>query len=222
MYVPESRLPNDLAERDLCALEGPAEATEKPGQPLRDVERSLLRCLEKVVVVIPLVADLRGHAVEPLRSTLGAWECPVRNCARDSAVAVVERVNRHEPQVRDRCPENEICLVGTVVRPIEKGPHLLFEKGSCRSLVVDLLFPDGSGHDLHRPVRVVTPRADHDLADSAASCREQGRMPAEQAVGGQRLGLVLRRIDHHLHRTLDMTINGLRAAQIHTQTPGDG
>ena len=53
-------------ERGLCAGDGSAQRAEEPGQPVGDIQRTLLRAFEDVVVGAALALDLRGQAVEAL------------------------------------------------------------------------------------------------------------------------------------------------------------
>lgn len=47
-------------------------------------------------------------------------------------------------------------------------------------------------------------------------------MPAEQAVGGERLGIVLGGVEHHFDDALDVAIRRYQADDIHAQAAGDG
>ncbi|WP_228763668.1 hypothetical protein [Brevundimonas sp. SPF441] len=47
-------------------------------------------------------------------------------------------------------------------------------------------------------------------------------MPAEQAVGRQRLGVVLGGVEHHLDDALDVPIRRDQADDIHAEAAGDG
>jgi hypothetical protein len=49
---------------------------------------------------VQLLADLRRHAVEPPGAPLRSGQRHVRDRPREAAVAIVERVNRHEPEMR--------------------------------------------------------------------------------------------------------------------------
>ena len=109
----------------------------------RDVERAFLRFLEDVVVLVPLMPDLRRHAVEPLWNVLRAGESPIRDCARNAAIAVIERMNGHEPQMRERRLQHG--LGGRVaVEPVEKTGHLSFEPRRGGGLEVHALATHGA------------------------------------------------------------------------------
>ena len=60
------------------------------------------------------------------------------------------------------------------------------------------------------------------LVHAAAPCREQRRVPAEQPLLGQRLGVVLRGVEHHLDDALNVAVRRRQRADIHAETPGDG
>ena len=58
-----------------------------------------LEPFQNVVIGIALLPDLRRHAVEPLWAVLGTRESHVCDRARNSAIAIVERVYCHQPKV---------------------------------------------------------------------------------------------------------------------------
>ena len=99
--LPEARLDQHRVQRDVRAVDGAPQRAQEPRQPAGDVERALLRPLQHVVVVLALALDLRGQAVEPLRAAIGARQEQIADGARDAAVAVVEGMQRDEPQVRE-------------------------------------------------------------------------------------------------------------------------
>ena len=76
------------------------EAVQEPGQPVGDVEITFLRVFKDVVVGIALLPDLRRHGVEAVCAFFRAREAHIRNRARDPAVPVGERMDRHEPEMR--------------------------------------------------------------------------------------------------------------------------
>src|SRR5262249_8150152 len=59
MLLPKSRLLKHCAERSLSPVDSLTKAAEKPFAPQRDVERALLRPLADLVVLVPLVSNLR-------------------------------------------------------------------------------------------------------------------------------------------------------------------
>src|SRR5204863_3900391 len=71
--LPVSRRRNHAGQRSLCTLNRARETAKEPLHPWRDVHRPPLCLLEDAVVVAAFPADLRGHAVEPLRA-------PPRTC----------------------------------------------------------------------------------------------------------------------------------------------
>ena len=98
---PRSAPCEDAAEGVFGAVDGPLQAGEKPFQPRRHIEVALLRCFEHVVIGLALLADLRRHAVEALRAFFRTGQRHVGDRARDAAVAVVEGVDRDEPEMRE-------------------------------------------------------------------------------------------------------------------------
>lgn len=47
-------------------------------------------------------------------------------------------------------------------------------------------------------------------------------MPGEQSLFGQRIGIMLGRIQHHLYDAFDIPIHRCQRADIHAQSPGYG
>lgn len=90
MLLPESRLLQHTGENAFRALERARQARKKPRQPRGNVEIALLRPFENLIIRLPLLPDLRGHAVEALRAPLRARKLHVGDGARDTPVAVVE------------------------------------------------------------------------------------------------------------------------------------
>ena len=94
-------------------------AAEKPFQPYGDVEMALLRGFQDVVVGVALLPELRGHAVEALRALFRTRERHVRDGARHVPVAVIERMDGDESQMRQRRLQNGIEH-GLIVEPLQK------------------------------------------------------------------------------------------------------
>jgi hypothetical protein len=74
----------------LGAPERAPETVEKPFEPASDVEISLLRRFENVLIGLALLPNLSGQAVEALRAALRTGKQSIRNGASDAAVAVLE------------------------------------------------------------------------------------------------------------------------------------
>lgn len=218
--LPEPCLSHHGGERRLSAVEGAAQAGKEPLQPRRDVERTLLGSLQDVVVGVALLPDLRGHAVEALRAVLRARELPVGNRAGDAAVAVLERVDRDEPQMRERRAQHRVRPL-VLVRAGEELRHLVLEAPRHRRFEVHLLFAEGTRYHLHWPGRIVPPRTDDDLPHAAAPRGEQRRVPTEEPIGGERRGEILSGIEHHLDGALHVPVRRLGAACIQAQASGE-
>ena len=219
--LPETRLDQHGIQCGLRAGDGAPERTEEPRQPAGDVERAFLRALQHVVVVLALALDLRRQAVEALRATIGAGQEQIAHGAGDAPVAVVEGVQRHEPEVRQPGLD-EHRLAGFLIGPREEARRLGGQHLGGRRLEVDLAPPHRAGDDLHRPGGIVAPLAHGELVHARIPGREQRRVPAEQALGGQRGGGVGRGVEHHLDHAFDVPIDRSYCADVHAQTPGDG
>src|SRR6266436_7977888 len=108
---------------------------------------------------------------------LGAGECKIGNCSRDAAIPVIERMNRHEPQMCKTRFQHGVD-VSVLVEPVNEGFHLMVQPPRCWRLEVNTLAPDRTGDHLHRASLVVTPRTDADFAHTRAARWEQRRVPS--------------------------------------------
>ena len=77
------------------------ERVEEPGEPLGDVQRPFLGLLKDVVVSLAFALDLRRQTVEALRAAVGACQQQITDGTGDTAIAIVERVQRDEPQMAE-------------------------------------------------------------------------------------------------------------------------
>src|SRR3546814_15411200 len=100
----------------------PVQAVEKPLPPRRDVEVALLRALEQVVIDLPLLPDLRRHAVETLWALVRARQAHVRDGARDPAVPILARVDGPEPQMGEPGLEDGVDAA-LDLEPVADSPH---------------------------------------------------------------------------------------------------
>lgn len=104
----------------------------------------------------------------------------------DTAVAVVEGVDGHEPQVSDGGLDDRVRR-RVCVEPVQEGVHLSIEATKGRRFIMDPFAPARAGHDLHRPRRLGPPGTDDNAGHAAAARRKEGRVPVEQALLGQGL-----------------------------------
>ena len=126
---------------------------------------------QQVVIFLALLPDLRRHAVEALRTLFRTGEAQVGNRARDAPVAVVKRMNCHEPQMRDAGLEDRIDL-RPVIEPVQKARHFLFKTRRFWCLEMNPFFADRTRDDLHRAVAVIAPPADRYAPHAATPRRE--------------------------------------------------
>ena len=105
------------------AFEGTVQAAEKPLHPCGNVERALLGLLQDAVIIVSFDLDLGGHAVEPFRALLRACKRQVGDCTGDSTVAIIERVDGHEPEMGQRGFDHGIVRARPV-EPDQKLRHL--------------------------------------------------------------------------------------------------
>jgi len=85
----------------LRLINGAMERVEEPGKPLGDVHRLLLGALQDLVVGLAFSLDLRRQTVETLRAAIGARQEQIADGPCDTAIAVVERMQRDEPQMAE-------------------------------------------------------------------------------------------------------------------------
>jgi hypothetical protein len=218
--LPEACLGQDRAQQALGAVDRASQTPQEPAHPRGDVHRPRLRQLQDLVVILALLPDLGRQAVEPLRATLRAREGHVGDGARDAAVAVLERMEGHEPEMGLRGLQHRIDT-GRRLEPLQEGAHLGVEPLRPRRLEVDALPAYRSGNHLHGPLAVVVPRSRDDPGHAAAPGGKQRRVPGKEAFGGQRLVEPARGVEHHLDDPLDITVRRLQDADVHTQPPGD-
>ncbi len=108
MYLPKARLGENGRQYCLGATKSAIETIEKPLQPRRNIEVTLLCRFENIVIGIALLSDLRGHAVEALRTFLRARKFLIGYGASDAAIAIVKGMDTDEPQVCDASLEDRI------------------------------------------------------------------------------------------------------------------
>ena len=90
---------------------------------------ALLRCLQDVVIIIPLQLYLRGHAVEALRTMLGPSERHIGNRSCDASIAIFEWMDGDKPEMSNRRLDDEVdCLPLALVHPhgiAVRGQHFV-------------------------------------------------------------------------------------------------
>lgn len=175
------------------------------------------------VVVVPLAPDLCRHAVKTLRAAFRTCQRHVRNRTGNPAIAIVERVNRDEPEVGEPGGQHLVCGrdAAFAVDPLEERSHVGADAFCCRGFVVDALAPERTGNDLHGSVAVVTPIAHAHLSNTAEATRKQRTVPTEQPVGRERGVVVACRVEHHLDDAFNPTIRRHNRTRVDAQTTGD-
>src|SRR5690606_32720904 len=145
--LPEPRLGQYHVERLLRLIDGAMQGVEEPDEPLGDVHGPLLGALQDVVVGLALPLDLRREAVEALRTAVGARKPQVADGPGDTAIAVVERVQGHEPQMgKPRLDERWLTRVR--IDPFEETTRLGLQTIGGRRLEMHALTADGTGDHL--------------------------------------------------------------------------
>src|SRR5260370_18740164 len=150
MSFPKACFFENRRKYSLGAAKGAVKTAKKPLQPRRNIEFSLLRGLKNIVIGFSLLSNLSGHAVEALSAFLRPCKRHIRNRAGNTAVALVEGMDRDEPQINHARFEHGVYVVG-VIEPVDKGVHFLIERSCLGRLVMNALATNGSGDDLHRP-----------------------------------------------------------------------
>ena len=116
MAPPERRSGEDGAVLGFGLADGTAEARDEPRQPLGDVQCPSLRRLQRPVITRSLPPDLRRYAIESPARSFHLRQSQIGDGAGDPAVAVIERVDGDEPQVRDGAAQQAVDR-GTAVEP---------------------------------------------------------------------------------------------------------
>ena len=219
--IPEPRFGEDGGERSLCAVDSAPQTAEKPVHPGSDVHCPLLGSFQDVVIGGALLLDLGRHAVEALRTVFGACQSHIGDGPRQAAVAVVERMDGHQPEVRLACFQHGVNG-GRRVEPVQECSHVPTEPRSRRCFKMDVLPAYRTGDNLHGAGAVVAPCAGPDFDHAATARGKQGRVPPIQSFGGERLVIAARGVEHHFHHALDSAVRGFERADVDTQAAGDG
>jgi hypothetical protein len=161
---------------------------------------------------------MSGHAVKALSTVFRAREQQTGERSRNTSVAVIERMNGDEPQMRDAGFEDEI-RVGARIEPAEKRRHLCWNSVRRRGFIMHALAPGRPGHHLHGSAFVLAPCADRDLEHSTVARGKQGGMPRVEPLFGKRFIVVLGGVEHHFDDALDVPIGRGQGADIHAESP---
>src|ERR1700733_9187155 len=113
----------------------------------------------------------------------------------------------HEPQMGKRDLQDFIGFWRSI-KPVEESRHLAGKSWRGNGLKVDTLAADRPGDHLHRPVTVVAPCANGDLAHAGSASWEQRGMPGKQSLIGQSLIVMTGRIEHHFDNAFDVAVCG--------------
>ena len=140
--------------------------------------------------------------------------------ARNTAVAVLKRMDGDEPKMRDSRLEDWINRRGSV-EPVDKGFHFGFKLVGVRRTEVNSLAPDGAGHDLHLARFLGAPLADGDLIHATASGGEQRGMPGEETVLGQWLVELAGGIKHHFDDAFHVAAGPREAGYVEAKPSSD-
>ena len=127
----------------------------------------------------------------------------------------------HEPEVRLSGLQHGVDG-GGLVEPVEEHPHFAAQAGSRRCFEMDVLPAYRAGDYLHRAGPVVAPGAGRDPDQTAAARWKQGRMPAKQPFGRERLVIIACGVEHHFHHAFDSAVGGFESANVDAQAAGDG
>src|SRR5579859_5781804 len=102
MVLPEFGLPQDALASFFRRIERGRKAADEPHQPFRDVEVALLSLFEGSVISRSLAAYGACQAVKALRRTFRPRQAHIGERSRDATIAVLEGMDGHEPEMRDR------------------------------------------------------------------------------------------------------------------------
>src|SRR5208283_890747 len=142
------------------------------------IEPRFLRSLERVVVCCAFLTNLARHAVETLPGGFGLRQCLICDGARNSAVAVGKRMDGHEPEMRQACPDETLGL-SAAFEPDEKARDLRFDPAFGRRFIVNALVSNRAGDNLHRTIGVIAPDAGANPMRTRIAGRKQRRLPTK-------------------------------------------
>src|ERR1700712_1106032 len=115
-----------LRQNPVDALDGLLKRMEqrlqKPDEPFSDVQASTLGRFQNPVVVLTAGEDARGHGIKADGLMFALSHGQISDYAGQTSVAIVERVQRHEPEMRNACADQRVeGRVGVAaVEPVEK------------------------------------------------------------------------------------------------------
>ena len=107
------------------------------------------------------------------------------------------------------------------VEPLQKGDDLCEECVGGWRLKVHFLFTHRARHHLHGACGIVAPRTHLDANPTAVAGGEQRCMPAKQALGCERLGMLLGCVQHHVHHAVYVAVGGRQRTDVHPQPTGN-
>lgn len=187
-------------------LDGPAEAAQKPVQPLRDVSVALLASLEHIVIGIPFRHDLGGKAVIADRLPVVLGQGHIGQSAGNPAIAVFKGMDGHEPEMGDRRPEQTLQIASAFIPPCEEMIDLGGDEVGVGRLEVNGFAADGAGYNPHG--LSPPPFSHRDFVHARIPCREKGGMPAQEAFLRKRGIMAPCRVQKHRYEAVDMVVCG--------------
>ena len=154
----------------------------------------------------------------------GPRERQIGNGARDAAVAIVERMDRDEPEMRESGFQHGIAHWRTFafVEPAQESAHVPIEAFGRWAFEMDAFASYRSRNDLHGPGAVIAPRAGTQLPHAAVATREQRRMPPEQPIRRERLVVAPRGVEHHFDNAVHAAVHDVDTGHVHAETAGEG
>src|SRR5580704_11609864 len=189
---PKTGFTKDPLEINLSAVDGPAQASQKPVHPWcyvhggLSVRSSALGSLQDVVIGVSLLPDLRRHAIETLRASFGSRQRHIGDCAGDSSIAIFKGMQGYKPQVCERSLHYRVACV-LPVEPFEKRFHFSWDQRRGWRFKVNRLAVLRARDHLHGTCTIDAPTAGLDLAHAAPAGWKQCCLPAEQPGRRERL-----------------------------------
>ena len=150
---------------------------QEPAQPGRDIECALLRGFELLVVFVTARHDRGTERVEANRRLFGLRQGAIGDRAGDTAIAVVERMQRDQPEVGDACSQDRIEPARRGVEPVDEALQFGLQAIARRGLEVNNGSIDAPGDHLHRLIPAQF--ADSDIAEQRWLGEQRGLPMAE-------------------------------------------
>ena len=145
-------------------------------------------------------------------------ECQFNDCTPDAAVAILERMNRLEPDVGEPRTKQAIERLAPI-EPVDEQLHFGTDCSTWNCLVVDGFAAVRTTHDLHWVGAAAV--CAHEHVPDAEPARKESGLPRTQSLLREWLLPVVGCVRHYIQQTLDVARDA-RASMRESETTRDG